>query len=148
MKIIFNFCFIVSVLVIFAVSTDAGDMGKITGIIIDAETKELIPGAMIQNLGTTNWTSTDSSGNFVIDNIPFEICSLQISMPGFLPKKKILPKDTVKVDNEGFYKIKLQFDPKLATPPWGFPDKPMIVPDQTQTIRTWNEKEIKRMPGN
>ncbi len=86
MKKYLPFCFIVSVLVLFVVSIYGDDMGKITGSVTDAETKELLPGVMIQILGTTNWTNTDSSGKYVIDNISLETCSLQATMGGYLTK--------------------------------------------------------------
>ncbi|MDQ7797550.1 MAG: carboxypeptidase-like regulatory domain-containing protein [Candidatus Edwardsbacteria bacterium] len=166
MNKIFTFCFIVSVLVLFVASTYSDDTGKITGNVTDAETKELLPGVMIQVLGTTNWTNTDSSGKYVIDNISLEICSLQATMGGYLTKvitkvksQIVSSKDSIRLDTlptsksqgdntAGFYNIKLQVDPRFVFYDGFFPKKAMIVPDQTQTIHTWDEKEIERMPGN
>lgn len=167
MKIIFKLCFIFSIIALSVSIVYAGTKGKITGKVTDAESRELLSGVMIQVLGTTkNWTNTDSSGKYVIDNISLEICSLQATTAGYLPKvitkvkpQRVYSEDSIRLDTlptskyqgdniSGFYNIKLQVDPRFVFYDGFFPKKAMILPDQTQTVRTWNEKEIKKMPGN
>ena len=47
----------------------AGITGKISGKIIDADTKEVLPGANVQIVGTSMGASTNLDGEFFILNI-------------------------------------------------------------------------------
>ncbi len=61
----------------------AGITGKISGIIIDADTKEVLPGANVQIVGTSMGASTNLDGEFFILNIPPGDYSVRISMMGY-----------------------------------------------------------------
>lgn len=57
---------------------------KIAGTVVDAHTGEPIIGANILVKGTTNGTSTDFDGNFVLEDVPAN-ATLVISYIGYLP---------------------------------------------------------------
>ena len=61
----------------------AGITGKISGKIIDADTKEVLPGANVQIVGTSMGASTNLDGEFFILNIPPGDYSVRISMMGY-----------------------------------------------------------------
>ena len=57
--------------------------GQLVGNVIDARTKQSLPGANIQVLGTIQGTSTDHNGNFIIERIPPGTYSIRASMIGY-----------------------------------------------------------------
>lgn len=57
--------------------------GKITGVVLDKNTQQGLPGANVQVLGTVLGASTDLEGNFVINKIPFGQYDVRISMIGY-----------------------------------------------------------------
>ncbi|HTY08929.1 MAG TPA: TonB-dependent receptor, partial [Candidatus Edwardsbacteria bacterium] len=61
----------------------AGTTGKIAGTVIDADTKEPLPGAVVTILGTTLGANTDLDGRYMIINIPVGTYSVQAKMMGF-----------------------------------------------------------------
>ena len=60
-----------------------GTTGKITGKIIDDETKDPLPMANVTIVGTTLGASTDVNGNFLIMQVPPGTYDLRASMIGF-----------------------------------------------------------------
>ncbi len=68
---------------IFTCNIFAGVTGKITGIIIDADTNEPLIGANVMLEGTTYGSSTDFDGNYFILNIPPGKYNLIISYIGY-----------------------------------------------------------------
>jgi len=60
-------------------------VGKIEGVIIDAETKAELIGANILILNSTIGAATDLDGKFVIENVPVGNYSIKISFLGYTP---------------------------------------------------------------
>ncbi len=60
-------------------------VGKIEGIIIDAETKAELIGANVLIINSNTGAATDINGKFVIDNVPVGNYSLKISFLGYTP---------------------------------------------------------------
>ncbi|MBP6672001.1 MAG: TonB-dependent receptor, partial [Bacteroidetes bacterium] len=65
----------------------AGTTGKISGKVIDAATKEPLPGVNVIVEGTTAGGATDIEGEFFIINLPPGVYSLKVSVVGYAPKK-------------------------------------------------------------
>jgi hypothetical protein len=63
----------------------AGTTGKISGIVIDAESKEALPGANVVVVGTNLGASTDAEGKFFILNVPPAEYSVRATMMGYGP---------------------------------------------------------------
>ena len=61
----------------------AGITGKISGKIIDSDTKEVLPGANVQIVGTNWGASTNLEGEFFILNIPPGNYSIRMTMMGY-----------------------------------------------------------------
>ena len=61
----------------------AGTTGKIAGTVIDEETNEPLPGAVVTILGTTMGANTDLNGRYQIINVPVGTFSIQAKMMGF-----------------------------------------------------------------
>ena len=57
----------------------AGSTGKLTGVVVDKETGDPIPGASVQIIGMSHGSITDAAGRFMIDDIPPGIYSIRIN---------------------------------------------------------------------
>lgn len=66
-------------------SQDGKLVGKIEGIIIDAETKAELIGANILIINSTTGAATDLDGKFIIENVPVGNYSIKISFLGYTP---------------------------------------------------------------
>ena len=62
-------------------------MATVTGTVIDADSKEPLPGAVVEILGTTMGANTDLDGRYIIVNVPAGICSVQAKMKGWKKSK-------------------------------------------------------------
>jgi len=119
--------------------------GTLTGLVIDAATREPLPGANVLLVGTTIGAATDLAGQFRIPNIPVGTYSVQASVIGY---QTIIRTDVVVSTGKP---QRLEFDMTEATIELGeitvtatyfqkLPDKPVSV--QTQSY-----EEIRRLPG-
>lgn len=61
----------------------ASTRGKISGKVIDSQTKEPLPGVNVVIVGTTMGAATDSEGEYFIANVPTGVYSLTASMIGY-----------------------------------------------------------------
>ena len=61
----------------------AGTTGKVAGVIKDAKTGEVLPGANVVVLGTRLGATTDADGNYFILNVPPGLLEVQASMVGY-----------------------------------------------------------------
>ncbi|MDI6739461.1 MAG: TonB-dependent receptor [Candidatus Edwardsbacteria bacterium] len=61
----------------------AGTTGKIAGTVIDADTKEPLPGAVVTILGTALGANTDLDGRYMIINVAVGTYSVQAKMMGY-----------------------------------------------------------------
>jgi len=88
--------------------------GHITGKVIDSKTKQPLPGANIQILGTIRGSSTDLSGKFKIENIPQGSYSIRASMIGYrsitFDNVKVMDIRETRVDFE-LIETPVEFDP-------------------------------------
>ncbi|WP_339707548.1 TonB-dependent receptor [uncultured Kriegella sp.] len=73
-------------MVALCVAATAFSQGTITGTVTDAELGEPLPGANVVVQGTTNGTTTDFDGNFVIE-VSKNTGTLLVSYIGFVTKK-------------------------------------------------------------
>ncbi|MCK5330427.1 MAG: carboxypeptidase-like regulatory domain-containing protein, partial [Candidatus Marinimicrobia bacterium] len=74
---------IVTLIVIFQISIQAGTTGKISGTVIDSENGNPLPGANVFIEGTTLGAATDAEGYYYIINIPPGSWSIQVTMMGY-----------------------------------------------------------------
>lgn len=74
---------VVSVIIMLTQNLWAGATGKINGTVIDSETKEPLPGAIVNLLGTATVAHTDMGGIFIMEKIPAGNYSVQAKMTGY-----------------------------------------------------------------
>lgn len=83
-----KFSTIVPVFLVFVMLAPAllwaqGSTGKITGIVVDAQTNEALPGANVVIEGTSRGASTDAEGRYFIMAIPPGVYSLRTTYMGY-----------------------------------------------------------------
>ncbi|MCA0444631.1 MAG: TonB-dependent receptor [Bacteroidetes bacterium] len=83
-------------LLVFATVTFAGTTGKISGKVIDRDTKEPLIGANVIIMGKGVGAATDIDGEFFIINIPPGIYTIKVSMIGY--ETQVFEKIRVQVD--------------------------------------------------
>jgi len=74
---------LVSILVLAAAGLAIGGNGKITGHVVDAQSKEPLIGATVIIVGTTTGSSTDTEGKFVILSVPTGEYKIKASYVGY-----------------------------------------------------------------
>ena len=80
---------IIILLLVFQANVFAAGRGKIVGVVVDAESKEPLPGVNVVIEGTSLGAATDIEGRYFIINIPVGKYSLAASMIGYSKLKKI-----------------------------------------------------------
>jgi hypothetical protein len=110
-KILFFLLFLIQML---TASPAVALQGTIRGQVIDADTRESLPGANIQIIGTLRGASADAEGRFTIDRIPPGVYSVRISMIGFRSQTKekisVQPDRTVEL-TVALKQTPIEFDP-------------------------------------
>jgi len=95
---------IVIVLHFFLVSSYAAAQGTISGIVLDYETKQPLPGANVFLQGTVIGSVTDNDGFFRIGNVPDEQITLIVTMIGYLkysqPDVRVAPGESLSLTVE------------------------------------------------
>jgi hypothetical protein len=118
---------------------------RIKGMVIDDNTKESIPGAMVIIQNTQDTLVTDMNGAF----------ETKIIIPGHYKVKAHLLGYHEIISDEIIIKLKttvhmvinLKQKPITMDDNWGCPPS-MVTPDQTGTVRIWTESEIRKLPGH
>ena len=130
----------------FSVShDDTMRYGRIEGIVIDKDTKEPLPGAVVLILGTELGANTDLDGRYCIVHVPAGSYTVEARMLGFASislKERVVRADSVTdcIVMLPVAPIDIHFD-------WGCPS-PMVHPDRTSSWHIWNEREINKLPGH
>jgi len=123
----------------------AGTTGKIVGTVTDAETKEPLPGAVVELLGTTIGANTDIDGRYVIVNIPVGTYSLRARMMGYDPTTVTNVKSIMDLTTTINFKLRptvLEIKGIVVEA-----TRQMVIPDATSTSRVVSTKEIMAMPN-
>jgi len=117
-------------------------VGKLSGKIIDADTKEELIGANIIILNTGLGAATDLQGNYFILNITPGTYSVKASYVGFAPKTvtevRIVPNLT--------YELNIELSTDFTLPEVIVEDKKFFEEKATNTVRVIDSDEIDRLP--
>ncbi len=84
LKPFFRLALVALLLMTFS-SALAGTVGKISGRVIDKESKEPLPGVSVQLVGTTTGAATNIQGEFFIINVPPGVHTIKASLVGYGP---------------------------------------------------------------
>ncbi|MFA6980852.1 MAG: TonB-dependent receptor [Ignavibacteriaceae bacterium] len=132
-------------LFVFSATIFAGQTGKISGKVVDAETGEAIIGANIVIEGTFLGAAADFDGYYFINNIPPGEYRIIASAVGY--QKVVIQKVQVKIDLTTKLDIKLSsqsinIDKEVVITA----ERPLVQKDLTSSSVTVSASDIKMMP--
>ena len=124
----------------------AGTTGKLTGVIKDEATKEVLIGANIVLKGTSLGASTDIDGNYVILNIPPGKYTVVVSIVGY----RHVEIDNVQINTDLTTAINATLQPEAVEVGAVMitAERPLVRKDNTSSLSTVSADEIKFLPVN
>lgn len=135
----------VSFLLIFLVTIlQAGVTGKITGMVINANSGDPLVGANIEILTKNIGAATDVDGGFIILNLPPDVYKIQVSYLGY--ETVIVENVRVIVDQTTTLSVKLRESTITGEEIVVLAEKPMVQKDLTSTIAVMRRDAIENLP--
>lgn len=122
----------------------AGTTGKIAGKVLDAETKEPLPGANVTIEGSTMGAACDLNGAFNVLNLPPGKYTLVISMIGY--KKTRVENLMVKIDLTTTQNIDMQPEVIEGEEMSIVAERPLVRIDMTSALSSVGAEEIANLP--
>jgi outer membrane receptor protein involved in Fe transport len=133
-------------LIAFAGSTQAKVTGKISGVVVDAETEEPIVGASVRVVGTSLATKTDEDGEYFIISVPAGKYDLAVTHVGFetFTKKdvRVLLDLTTPVDFS-MTVMAVELPNEVVV----YASAPVIQKDLTSSRVIFTEERLKNLPN-
>ena len=125
----------------------AGTTGKLSGIVTDAVTGEVVPGCNIIIMGTTMGAASDINGEYYILNISPGTYSIRATMVGYKNYKvdqvKIISDLTTKVDFV-MEETSFEMDEEVVV----IAERPLVQKDETSKQAIVSSDDIMNMPVN
>jgi len=131
--------------VFFPIQLLAGTTGKIAGKVIDAKTKEPLPGVNVIIEGTTMGAAADVNGSFVILNVPPGIYTLKAMMIGY----KAMRVENVRVSVDLTTEVNFTLQPtvlQIGETVTVVAERPMVIKDLTASTAVVGADEMKTLP--
>lgn len=136
--------YLVFVLSLIPSNIFGGTTGKISGKIIDSNSKEALIGVNVLIVGTTMGAATDVDGNYFILNIPPGTYQLRASLVGYntvtVSNVRVSVDQTTKIDFQ-LTEQAIQINNVVVTA-----QKPIVQKDLTSTQQNINGKDISMLP--
>lgn len=117
-------------------------VGKISGKVTDADTKEPLIGANIILLNTNLGAATDIEGNYFILNITPGTYDVKVSYVGYAPKTI----KEVRVVANITYELNVELTTDFTLPEIIVEDKKLFEPTATNTVKVIDAEQIARIP--
>lgn len=131
-------------LMVLATTLVFAQVGKISGMVTDQETKEPLVGATIIVEGTAYGASTDVDGNFVILNVPAGTYNIRASYIGYQPTTMIGIKVLAGLTREvNFQLVSSAVQTKEVTV---LAERPLIEKSATNAVRMQTAEELEKLP--
>ncbi len=125
----------------------AGTTGKITGTVIDKETKEPLPGVNIVLEGTTMGAATDENGSYFILNVPPGMYTVVASMIGYQVEKVTQVRVSADLTTEINFELSSTVV-ELGEAVEVVAERPLIQKDMTATQTIMESEEIENAAVN
>lgn len=129
------------ILLIFTLALSAQKHGTLRGKVVDASTKDPLPGVNVLLEGTYFGAATDVDGNFIMKNIPEGTYTVKVSLIGYkntaLTKIKIRANKTTEI-NVNLQETVLTLDQDVVI----IGDKPLIDVEETQSKTNISREDI------
>ncbi len=123
----------------------AGTTGKISGVVKDKETGEPLPGASIQIVGTHMGAATNEKGEYFIINIPPGKYTVKATLIGYATMEVQNVDVTVDLTTSLDFSLSSQAI-ELGKGVTVVAERPLLIKDQTATVRVLEAEEIKNLP--
>lgn len=137
-------CAILLALMLCASLSLAGQTGKISGRILDGQTREAIPGASVVIEGTHFGAATNPDGYYFIMNVLPGTYTLSVSAVGY--QKTVIRNVQVQIDLTTTIDAKLNATTIDVSEVVVTAERPLVQKDLTSTSVTVSSEEIKLMP--
>lgn len=124
----------------------AGTRGKIAGKVVDAQSKEPLPGVNVIIEGTTMGAATNLKGEYFILNVPPGVYTLKAQMIGYVPVRK----EGVRVNIDQTSTINFQLSSTVlhvAHAVTVVAERPPIQKDMTYSMAAVGADQIKSLPA-
>jgi len=123
----------------------AGTTGKITGVIIDEQSKEPLPGANVMIENSSMGAATDHQGQFIIINVPPGNYNLKVSMMGY--QSVVIEAVRVRIDltttvNTSLSQTVLHAGEVVTVQA----ERPLVQMDMTSSLSAVGANEIENLP--
>ncbi len=117
-------------------------VGKLSGKVVDADTKEPLIGANVVILGTGLGAATDLDGNYYILNITPGTYSIKVSYVGYAPKTI----QDVRIVANITYELNIELSTDFTLPEIVVESKKFFEPKATNTVKVIDADQISRLP--
>ncbi len=131
--------------VIFPLCLWAGTTGKIKGKVVNAETREALPGANVILEGTSMGAATDIDGNYLIMNVPPGKYVINVKMIGFVSMRMENVNVSIDLTTEQDFTLSSTVL-KLAESVTVKAERPMVTKDQTATTAVVSSESFQALP--
>ncbi len=123
----------------------AGTTGKLTGKVVDMNTKEALPGTNVVLEGTSMGAATGLDGSYTIMNVPPGIYSLRFTMMGY--KNSLISNVRVSIDltttiNANMSQTVLEANETVTV----VAERPLVRADMTSALSSVGADEIAKLP--
>lgn len=136
---------VLPLLCLFAAAVMGATVGKITGVITDAQTKEPLVGVSVSIVGTTMGASTDQDGRYTILNVPVGTYTVRMSAVGYANTEIAnveVSADLASYQNRSLSSQVTDIGKTISVTA----ERPLVVKDKTTSIEVIRQDEILAMP--
>ncbi len=123
----------------------AGTVGKISGKVINEETKEPLPGVAVSLVGTKMGALTNEEGEYYILNVPAGTYTVQAQLIGFAPVQvtntQVTP-DLTSYTDFSLSKKALELGKTIVVRA----ERPLVIKDKTTSVSITSGAELQQMP--
>ncbi len=133
------------VLLLLPAWLSAATVGRITGVVTDASTKEPLVGVSVQVVGTNMGSMTDENGRYNIQNVPVGTYTIRYSSVGFgnveISNVEVSA-DLVSYSNAGLSSQATDIGKTITVQA----ETPLVIKDRTSQINVMKRDEILALP--
>jgi len=133
-------------LLIACVAAHAGNFGKISGVVTDAQTGEVLPGANVYIEELKQGAATDIEGYFVILQVPPGTYDLQVDYVGYV--SKTIADVRVRSNRISVVDIQLSSGVLESEAVTVVAERPLVEKDISATTRSLSSEEMELVPAN
>jgi hypothetical protein len=141
-KIFTNLLVALSLLFLTSSAFAQSGVGKISGKVLDADTREPLIGANIILMGTNLGAATDIDGSYFILNITPGTYNVKVSYVGYAPKTI----QGVRIVSNLTYELDVELSTDFTLPEIVVEDKKFFEEKSTNTVKVIDSDQIDRLP--